>query len=43
MDYLNALLALGAVALPLVAVWGLMEWQARRRARVQAKRGSHDS
>ena len=30
MEYLYGLMALGAIALPLGAVWGLLEWQARR-------------
>ncbi|MDY0748917.1 hypothetical protein SNE35_30750 [Paucibacter sp. R3-3] len=32
MEYLYGLMALGAIALPLSAVYGLMEWQARREA-----------
>jgi len=31
-EYLYGLMALGAIALPLGAVWALMEWQARRQA-----------
>jgi len=38
MDYLYALLALGAVALPLAIVWGLMELQVRRRTRAMQAR-----
>jgi hypothetical protein len=37
-DYLYALLAMGAIALPLAGVWLLMEWRARRDARARMKR-----
>ncbi len=40
MDWLYALLALGAVALPLAAVGGLIGWQQRRRARARMIRYS---
>lgn len=40
MDWLYALLALGAVALPLAAVSGLIDWQQRRRARARMARCS---
>ena len=43
MDYLHALLAMSAVALPLAAVWGVMEWQARRNARARKERRSRAS
>jgi hypothetical protein len=42
-DYLYALLAMGAVALPLAAVWGVMEWQSRRDARARRQRVSRAS
>ncbi|MFG6486069.1 hypothetical protein ACG04R_05250 [Roseateles sp. BYS78W] len=40
MDDLHALLALGAVALPLAVAWVLMASQARRRARARMPRCS---
>jgi hypothetical protein len=38
MDYLHGLLALGAIALPLMAAWLLIEWRGRRKARVRKRK-----
>lgn len=40
MDWIYALLALSTVAAPLAAVWGLLTWQEKRRARARMKRCS---
>jgi hypothetical protein len=37
-DYLHALLALAAIALPLAAVWLLIEWHGRSRERARERK-----